>query len=805
MGGPDPGMMPLVPLLQPLASGHGARQPMGNASGEGIRVATASPRPPAASSSSSSAAAAGRATIRRRGQLVLEGLSTPRVAARARVDSVAVLGAHVALSISIGDASVSSSRNAEDGRTTAVLGFAGLDASADADKVGPMSHGSGRRRARGERGVGLVASEEEQRRFLADLARGQLSRCVWKLRAIKDVHSTARLSIFSWHSNCFIQHVRLPGLLLGEPTRARTLGLHFFLHGSASSASAAQQLSQPEEAGPEPRLLAMQADGLVRLWALRGRQWPAWVPLTSFLLPFRHRPLPGMMTFDGASRRLVYVEAVAPGAAAGAAAPPGAVVNGAGASGGPNKEQLRVVSREVVFTPVPGADRRHGDGNKGEEQGEEVVTVGCAVPVAHVAEAAELEAVQAGSRGCWIVTAGRVGYNCFRTKRLVWMKRRQRQKEGATRRRRAFFALHAITEQLLALDPGEDGGAISVYTAPGNGTPLTRRVLHRGLLSCWGDPIAPKDVEGFAVHRNLALVSLPGRAQLAVFHLRTGDAWCRCPLPPPSPSQGGGAGGEQGPPRFWLDRSGATALGVWWPERSNALLRLAHLAAAKEQAFLASRGLSGLVAASRLCGEHGPSMAHALSHRALDAAHAAITTPAPPYIEAAAAPPEGGPEGSDEDGNENEAQRGGGRKEAVASAGPTPMAEIPLVLRAGLVMTAGGDTTEGAGGGRGDRDGVAVRSLAHDLRAALRDTDEMRREAGVLAAAPVPRSEKGDRREALAALAKRLRAAEDGCVGLVVGVVVFFLFRLVTMGETYVPTHHHCSFMFIRCTGNVTV
>ena len=786
MGGPDPGMMPLVPLLQPLASGHGcggARQPRGHASGAGVGVATASPRSSAASPSSSSAAAAGRAPIRRRGQLVLEGLSTPRVAARARVDRVAVLGAHVALSISIEDASVSSSRNAEDGRTTALLGFAGLDGRAEAEKAGPMSHGSGRRRARGERGVGLVASEEEQRRFLARLARCQLSRCVRKLRAIKDVHSTACLSIFSCHSYCFTQYVRLPGLLLGEPMRARTLGLHFFLHGSSSSlsSSAAQQLTQPEEAGPEPRLLAMQADGLVRLWALRGRQRPAWVPLTSFLLPFRHRPLPGMMSFDGASRRLVYVEAVAAGAAAGAAAPPGAVVKGAGASGGPNKEQLRVVSREVVFTPVPGADRRQSDGNKGEEQGEEVVTVGCAVPVAHVAEAAELEAVQAGSRGCWIVTAGRVGYNCFRTKRLVWMERRWRQKEGAMRRRRAFFALHAITEQLLALDPGENGGAISVYTAPGNGTPLTRRVLHRGLLSCWGDRIAPEDVEGFAVHRNLALVSLPGRAQLAVFHLRTGDAWCRCPLPPPSPSQGGGDGGEQGPPRFWLDRSGATALGVWWPERSNALLRLAHPTAAKEQAFLASRGLGGLAAASRLCGEHGPSLAHALSHRALDAAHVAITTPASPSIEPAAPPPEGGPEGpegSDEDGNQNEAERGRGRKEqeAVAGAGPTPVAEVPLVLRAGLVMAAGGDTAEGAGGGRGDRDGVAVRSLAHELRAALRDTDELRREAGLLATVPVPRSEKGDRREALAALAKRLRAAEDGCVGLVVFVCLVSCF-----------------------------
>ena len=560
-----------------------------------------------------------------------------------------------------------------------------------------------------------------------------------------------------------LSHVssRLPGLLLGEPTQARTLGLHFFLLGPPSTADLVKQWEQPNEAGPEPRLLAMQADGLVQLWALRGRQRPAWVPLTSFLLPFLHRPLPGMMSFDGASRRLVYVEAISAASAAGSK---GAVAAG----GAPSQEQLRVVSREVVFTPVPGGDQ------------EEVVTVGCAVPVAHVADAAGLEAVRAGTCGCWIVTAGRVGYNCFRTKRLVWMARRRPQEKGAasaTRRRRAFFALHAITEQLLALDPWEDGGAVSVYTAPGNGTPLTRRVLHRGLLSRGGDaagPIAPQDVGDFAVHRNLALVSLPGHAQLAVFHLRTGDAWCRCPLPP-APPQEGGAGGEDGsPPRFWVDRSGATALGVWWPERGNALLRLAHPTAAEEQAFLAGRGHGGVAAASRLCGEHGPSLAHALSHRALDAAHAAITTPPSSSpaaaVEAAVAAPSA--EGSDEDGDEAEdAERGLG-PQAVAAAAPTPLSEVPLVLRAGLLMAAGSDEDEGAAGSSSGHGGVAVRSLAHELRAVLRDADELRREASFLAAAPVPRSEEGDRREALVALAKRLRAAGDGCVGLGCGWMV---------------------------------
>ena len=101
---------------------------------------------------------------------MLEGLSAPRVAARARVDAVAVLGAHVALSISVADGSLS---------TTALLGFAGLTTSPETEEVGSTSHGSGRRRARGERGAGPVASDEEQRRFLADLARGQLSRCEW--------------------------------------------------------------------------------------------------------------------------------------------------------------------------------------------------------------------------------------------------------------------------------------------------------------------------------------------------------------------------------------------------------------------------------------------------------------------------------------------------------------------------------------------------------------------------------------------------------------------------------------------------
>jgi len=108
------------------------------------------------------------------------------------------------------------------------------------------------------------------------------------------------------------------------------------------------------------------------MWALRGggREGAReggreggrlkWVALTSFLLPFLHRVLPGLMTFSSVSRRLVYVEEMREGGKEGgmartpALAPP---------------ERLRVVSREVIFTSVgkeggreEGRERRGGMG-----------------------------------------------------------------------------------------------------------------------------------------------------------------------------------------------------------------------------------------------------------------------------------------------------------------------------------------------------------------------------------------------------------------------------------------------------------
>jgi hypothetical protein len=130
--------------------------------------------------------------VRRRGQLILEGLSTPRVAARVRVDAVAVLGAHVALSITVAEEDATTAPiSAPDERwegVTALLGFAGLasgkaDTGTDTDTGAGLSQGS-RHRQRpprqpwggGDEAAPPVASEEEQRRFLADLARGRLPR-----------------------------------------------------------------------------------------------------------------------------------------------------------------------------------------------------------------------------------------------------------------------------------------------------------------------------------------------------------------------------------------------------------------------------------------------------------------------------------------------------------------------------------------------------------------------------------------------------------------------------------------------------
>ena len=162
----------------------------------------------------------------------------------------------------------------------------------------------------------------------------------------------------------------------------RTVGLHLF---------------HPQHEPTQTRLLAVQSDGLVRLWALHNT---AWVALTTFYLPFYRSVMD--LSFDCPSRRLMYIEEIREDRQA---APP---------------ERLRIVSREMNFNP---------DSNGGEffllsicvdfracvkhssccppclatDASSETITVGCAVSIIQVSCVSSIGSRSSGLIECILV------------------------------------------------------------------------------------------------------------------------------------------------------------------------------------------------------------------------------------------------------------------------------------------------------------------------------------------------------------------------------------------------------------------
>lgn len=138
----------------------------------------------------------------------------------------------------------------------------------------------------------------------------------------------------------FPPHPSVPGIVLGDPVE-RCVGLQFF------------HPQKDIKALPETRLLAIQSDGLVRLWLLHVTEW---ITLTTFYLPFQRSVI--SLSYDYVSRRLMYIEEIREDHQA---APP---------------ERLRIVSREMNLT---------SESSDGEDGGDcEIITVGCAVSVMQV-------------------------------------------------------------------------------------------------------------------------------------------------------------------------------------------------------------------------------------------------------------------------------------------------------------------------------------------------------------------------------------------------------------------------------------
>ena len=166
-----------------------------------------------------------------------------------------------------------------------------------------------------------------------------------------------------------------------------------------------------------------------------------------------------------------------------------------------------------------------------------------------------------------------------------------------------YFALHAITEQLLSYQP--DKARIGVYSYRGGA--IEHRVLFQDLESP-PSPFSAENVHSFAVHRNFAYVLAP--PVLVSYHLRTGQLWGSVSLPSSSSPRSSLS--------FWVDRSGPTSLGLW---SESCVYRIISPSAQEEQARLVSCPAPDLPLAEAICRQYGPSTRRLLSHRSFDDAY----------------------------------------------------------------------------------------------------------------------------------------------------------------------------------------
>lgn len=307
----------------------------------------------------------------------------------------------------------------------------------------------------------------------------------------------------------------------------------------------------------------------------------------------------------------------------------------------------------------------------------------------------ELQSIKGGSVGCWIILSTQISYNCFKSKRFLCIDRKEQIGE------RVFFAHHAITEQLLTYEP--DRAQIGIYSYEAG--VIQHRQLHEQLEPP-PPPFCAQDVHSFAAHRNFAFVLAP--PVLVIYHLRTGQLWGSINLPSSTfPLLSGSSY------TFWVDRYGATSLGLW---SECCIYKIVSPSPLEEQARLVSHPQKGYVPLAMTIGEqYGPSADRLLGHRALDDVHSRYY-------------------------HYHEVSESNGHQEAGAG---DPELDLPLVVKAGVLMGITDDTVQ--------------ESLNDAMVDMLHELDWLKGKLGKFSSNPIIRSTKSRQRDEMTRIASSFR------------------------------------------------